>query len=288
MKFKFMTLFLGLLLLSCKDNSQKEKITALVKEWQGKQIKFPKDPTFTKYVTDTTDFQIPTKGHKVLIYVDSLGCTSCKLQLAKWKEFIAYTDSATGGNVPFLFFIHSKNVDETKYLLKIDEFDYPICIDDTDQLNKLNTFPSNSIFQTFLLDADNKVVVLGNPIHNLSVKELYIKEITGKHTKQTAQQKTTAIADQTVFDLGKFALDDEKKSSFTLTNTGDFPLVIQDILTTCDCMDITFEKHPIHTKEKLTVSIVMKGKEKGFFSKTVTVYANTNKPIKIQIKGYVQ
>ena len=76
MKFKIMTLFLGLLLLSCKDNSQKEKITALVKEWQGKQIKFPKDPTFTKYVTDTTDFQIPTKGHKVLIYVDSLGCTS--------------------------------------------------------------------------------------------------------------------------------------------------------------------------------------------------------------------
>ena len=288
MKFKIMTLFLGLLLLSCKDNSQKEKITALVKEWQGKQIKFPKDPTFTKYVTDTTDFQIPTKGHKVLIYVDSLGCTSCKLQLAKWNEFIAYTDSATGGNVPFLFFIHSKNVDETKYLLKIDEFDYPICIDDTDQLNKLNTFPSNSIFQTFLLDADNKVVVLGNPIHNLSVKELYIKEITGKHTKQTAQQKTTAIADQTAFDLGKFALDDKKKNSFTLTNTGDFPLVIQDILTTCDCMDITFEKHPVRTKEKLTVSIVMKGKEKGFFSKTVTVYANTNKPIKIQIKGYVQ
>ena len=213
MKIKIMTLFLGLLLLSCKDNSKKERITTLVKEWQGKQIKFPKDLTFTKYVTDTTDFQIPTKGHKVLIYVDSLGCTSCKLQLAKWKEFIAYTDSATGGNVPFLFFIHSKNVDETRHLLKIDEFDYPVCIDDTDQLNKLNTFPSNSIFQTFLLDADNKVVVLGNPIHNLSVKELYIKEITGKHTKQTAQQKTTAIADQTVFDLGKFALDDKKKSS---------------------------------------------------------------------------
>ena len=53
-------------------------------------------------------------------------------------------------------------------------------------------------------------------------------------------------------------------------------------------MDITFEKHPVRTNEKLTVSIAMKAKENGFFSKTVTVYANINKPIKIQIKGNVQ
>ena len=51
-------------------------------------------------------------------------------------------------------------------------------------------------------------------------------------------------------------------------------------------MEITFEKHPVRTNEKLTVSIVMKGKENGFSSKTVTIYANTNKPIKI--KGNVQ
>ena len=151
MKFKIMTLLLGLLLLSCKEDSEKEKITRLVKEWQGKQIKFPTDAIFTKYITDTTDFKIPSKGHKVLVYVDSLGCTSCKLQLAKWKEFIAYTDSVTGGRVPFLFFFQPKDIDETRYLLKIDKFDYPICIDYTDKLNKLNTFPSNSIFQTFVV-----------------------------------------------------------------------------------------------------------------------------------------
>ena len=118
-------------------------------------------------------------------------------------------------------------------------------------------------------------------------------ELKGKVVIAAIQRHRTVneIVKQVVKDKGttiKFALDDKKKNSFTLTNTGDFPLVIQDILTTCDCMDITFEKHPVRTKEKLTVSIVMKGKEKGFFSKTVTVYANTNKPIKIQIKGYVQ
>ena len=288
MKFKIMLLLLGLSLLSCKDNSQKETITRLVKEWKGKQIKFPTDAIFTKYITDTTNFQIPSKGDKVLIYVDSLGCVSCKLQLRKWKQFIAYTDSVTGGSVPFLFFFHSKDTDETRYILKIDQFDYPVCIDRADRLNKLNAFPSDVTFQTFLLDANNNVAVIGNPIHNVLVKDLYIKELTGKPTNQSVQQKTTATADQLTFDLGTYSLEEEKKISFTLTNTGNLPLVIQDVLTTCDCMDITFEKHPIRTKEKTTVSIVMKAKEKGFFSKTVTVYANTNRPIKIQIKGSVQ
>ena len=288
MKFKIILLLFGLSLLSCKDNSQKERITRLVKEWKGKQIKFPTDAIFTKYITDTTNFQIPSKGHKVLIYVDSLGCVSCKLQLRKWKQFIAYTDSVTGGSVPFLFFFHSKDTDETRYILKIDQFDYPVCIDRADRLNKLNTFPSDVTFQTFLLDANNKVAVIGNPIHNPLVKELYMKKLTGKSSKQSTQQKTTVKADQLTFDLGTFSLEEEKKISFTLTNTGNFPLVIQDVVTTCDCMDITFEKQPVRTNEKLTVSIVMKAKEKGFFSKTVAVYANTNRPIKIQIKGSVQ
>ena len=102
-----MALLLSLLLFSCEEDNKKEKITRLVKEWQGKQIKFPTDPTFTKYTIDTTDFHIPKKGYKVLIYVDSAGCTSCKLKLTKWEKFIAYTDSATGGSVPFIDCIYS-------------------------------------------------------------------------------------------------------------------------------------------------------------------------------------
>ena len=41
----------------------------------------------------------------------------------------------------------------------------PVCIDIDDQLNKLNKFPADITFQTFLLDKDNKVAVLGNPVH---------------------------------------------------------------------------------------------------------------------------
>ena len=176
---------------SC-DNEQKEKekqILQLVNEWQGKQIVFPENTVFTRYLTDTTNYQIPQSEYKVLIYVDSIGCTSCKLQLHKWKELIEYTDSVTQNKVPFLFFFHPKDAKEIRYLLKRDGFDRPICIDLDDRLNKLNKFPADMTFQTFLLDKNNKVTVLGNPVHNTAVKDLYLKQITGKTTQTKTYQK---------------------------------------------------------------------------------------------------
>ena len=97
MKQILFTLILFPIFFSCQsEQKEKEKhITLLVNEWQGKEIKFPKNPIFTRYLTDTTDFQIPQSEYKVLVYIDSTGCTSCKLQLHKWKEFIKYTDSVT-------------------------------------------------------------------------------------------------------------------------------------------------------------------------------------------------
>ena len=85
-------LLLTIFLSTCQDK-QKEIITLLVKEWQGKQILFPENMVFTRFASDTTNFVIPTSDYKVLVFVDSIGCTSCKLQLSRWKEFIRYTDS---------------------------------------------------------------------------------------------------------------------------------------------------------------------------------------------------
>lgn len=53
------------------------------------------------------------------------------------------------------------------------------------------------MFQTFLVDAGNRVKVIGNPIHNLSVKELYLKEIAG--IKSTAWSVTIIQLDSTEY-----------------------------------------------------------------------------------------
>ncbi|MDB8934406.1 TlpA family protein disulfide reductase, partial [Parabacteroides merdae] len=179
MKQLLYILFLLFLLAACREN-KKDQFARLVQEWQGKEIVFPQDMAFTRFVTEQVEYRIPDAEYKVLIYVDSTGCISCKLQLPKWKELIAHVDSATNGSIPFIFVFQSKDDRELRYILKRDNFDRPVCIDRDSRLDKLNKFPQDITFQTFLLDKNNKVKVIGNPVHNLAVRDLYLKQMTGK------------------------------------------------------------------------------------------------------------
>lgn len=275
-------LLLTIFLSACQDK-QKEIITLLVKEWQGKQILFPENMVFTRFASDTTNFVIPTSDYKVLVFVDSIGCTSCKLQLSRWKEFIRYTDSISQKNIPFLFFFQFDDQWEIHSLLIRENFDKPICLDRSDSLNQLNHFPKDIRFQVFLLDKNNKVVVIGNPVHNPNVKELYLEEIGRK--QPVAPIQTTVKVEKESLLLETIPLGKSKDTLFTLVNTGDQPLVIIDVTTTCGCAQTLFDKHPVQPGESLHIKVGVTPENKGLFDETITVKCNTNQLIKLNVRG---
>lgn len=167
---------------SCKD-SGRERIAHLVTEWQGKEVLLPENSIFTIQGKDTV--QVATNAeHKILVYVDSTGCTSCRLQLHKWKELISEVDSLSGNTVQFLFYLIPKSVKEARYITRRDDFTHPLCIDVNNEIDRMNHFPKEEMFHTFLLDADNKVKVIGNPIHNKAVRSLYLETITDSKVAQ--------------------------------------------------------------------------------------------------------
>lgn len=275
-------LLLTIFLSTCQDK-QKEIITLLVKEWQGKQILFPENMVFTRFASDTTNFVIPTSDYKVLVFVDSIGCTSCKLQLSRWKEFIRYTDSISQKNIPFLFFFQFDDQWEIHSLLIRENFDKPICLDRSDSLNQLNHFPKDIRFQVFLLDKNNKVVVIGNPVHNPNVKELYLEEISRK--QPVAPIQTTVKVEKESLLLETIPLGKSKDTLFTLVNTGDQPLVIIDVTTTCGCAQTLFDKHPVQPGESLHIKVGVTPENKGLFDETITVKCNINQLIKLNVRG---
>lgn len=275
-------LLLTIFLSACQDK-QKEIITLLVKEWQGKQILFPENMVFTRFASDTTNLVIPTSDYKVLVFVDSIGCTSCKLQLSRWKEFIRYTDSISQKNIPFLFFFQFDDQWEIHSLLIRENFDKPICLDRSDSLNQLNHFPKDIRFQVFLLDKNNKVVVIGNPVHNPNVKELYLEEISRK--QPVAPIQTTVKVEKESLLLETIPLGKSKDTLFKLVNTGDQPLVIIDVTTTCGCAQTLFDKHPVQPGESLHIKVGVTPENKGLFDETITVKCNTNQLIKLNIRG---
>lgn len=63
--------------VSCKE-SNRDHIVALIHEWEGKEVLFPANLVFTIQGKDTVDY-FKRNTCKIVTYVDSIGCTSCKL-----------------------------------------------------------------------------------------------------------------------------------------------------------------------------------------------------------------
>ena len=264
-------LFSFLFFFSC-SNVKKKQVEILVNEWNNKEICFPAHPVFTRQLTDTVLYRIPKSDYKVVVFVDSVGCVSCKLQLSRWKEFMHEVDSLSDGAVPFIFFFQSKDLRELRYILKCDGFSHPVCIDTDDEFNRLNHFPGEMMFQTFLVDSENRVKVIGNPIHNLSVKDLYLKELTGM--KSNPLPVTIVHPDSTEYHYGTVGENQTESKKVILHNTGKEVFRIKGVTTSCDCMTVEYGWDEIQPGESAVLTVKYKAEEPGDFWRTITIYGN--------------
>ena len=281
----FVTLF-----TACK-NTKEEKIIHLLNEWSGRTIHFPQDMNLISYVDTNSaiNFNEIKKEYTILHYVDTVGCISCKLQLSEWNKLIKELDSIDNRNVSCLISFFPMRKKELLKSLKINKFKHYIYIDERDSLNRLNNFPEEDAFRTFLLDNNDKVIAVGNPIHNPNVKELYLKIIRGEKVeleKGKNDIKTEVDVDKVSIDLGSFDWKKIKKIIFTLKNTGDKPLVIQNINASCGCTTVSYSQEPVQPGKEIKLDITYKADYPEHFSKTITVYCNTeSSPIRLTISG---
>ena len=282
----FWVCLMACLCFSCQE-SDKQRFTRLVEEWDGKEITFPSQTVFTVQGRDTVDFRWEASPYRIVTYVDSIGCASCKLQLPKWKQLIAETDSLFGkGRLAYVFYFHPKDLRELMYLTRRDAFTYPVCFDREDAFNRLNRFPSEMSLQTFLLDKNNRVVAIGNPVHNPRVKELYLNIVGGKSSAPSDTKQTIALLSEREVKFGSFPMAEKQQREVRLKNTGDVPLVIHGVDTSCGCTRVEYTKQPVRPGEEAKLLIVYAADEAGHFHKTVDVYCNTaDAPLRITVAG---
>ena len=87
---------------------------------------------------------------------------------------------------------------------------------------------------------------------------------------------------------GKIAKDSNGLRVFEFINIGNAPLIIKDIITSCDCAVPEKPERPIMPGEKATITVSYDTSETGGFSKEITIFSNAKESRKrIRIKGYV-
>lgn len=95
--------------------------------------------------------------------------------------------------------------------------------------------------------------------------------------------------DKTSHNFGKFSEKQPiQKCTFTFTNTGTAPLVINQAIASCGCTVPAYTKTPIlpGKKGEITVTYNGTGKFPGHFKKTITVRSNaTTEMTRLQVEG---
>ena len=162
-----------LILFSC--NSEENNIQKKISIWINKEIVFPHTLEYPQQ--DSLWKKRKNKKYTILTVIDSSGCSDCKLNLYEWRKIIKQTDSICN-NVSFLFIVCTKDIPKIEWIKKKNNFKYFIFYDPKDKMQKINNFLKDPTYKTFLLDQNNRVLIIGNPIGNEKLWNLYKTIIT--------------------------------------------------------------------------------------------------------------
>lgn len=169
-------------------NSQKKELQEKIEKLQSKAIEIPYKQ-MACWASDSVIAISPWNKAKLKLihYVDSETCSSCYLHKIATNELLFRMEKLSDNIFYNIFIINPNN--KTKKRLETDYNDkaipQTIFIDSANIFMQLNpNVPSESIYHTFLLDENNKIILVGDPMTNPKVKDLMVAIVEKKLRKK--------------------------------------------------------------------------------------------------------
>jgi hypothetical protein len=111
--------------------------------------------------------------------------------------------------------------------------------------------------------------------------------VSGQTTKKIVKAPDIKFETKT-HDYGTIKKGDNGSCEFVFTNVGSEPLILTNVVASCNCTVPTWSKEPIMPGKKGTIKVVYDTKKVGTISKTITVMSNAVDDVVIlNIKGFV-
>ncbi|GHT61509.1 hypothetical protein AGMMS50239_12570 [Bacteroidia bacterium] len=111
------------------------------------------------------------KSLKIVVYSDSLSC-ACELKLPLWK--IRFKELLrNNNNVGLVFIINTNDIPSVELDIQVTKVQGIKLYDCNGVFEKNNDLYNDSDLHVFLIDRDNKVLLVGNPLDNHKLFALY-------------------------------------------------------------------------------------------------------------------
>ena len=114
----------------------------------------------------------------------------------------------------------------------------------------------------------------------------------GKSTATTSTYTGTGAEiefEKKFVDFGTLKVGEVKVVTVTYKNIGKKPLILDDVISSCDCTTVEWDKAPVMPGKTGTIKATYTAKNVGLISKRITVLSNANTDrVILQLKGEVK
>jgi hypothetical protein len=162
---------------SCQERKTKKEVEKLL----SSEIVISEEIRQVLFGRDTVMVDTGGSPARLVIYTDSLSCSSCRLKyMYEYNDILGLHEEVGNDFMPiFVFSPRVGQSSEIRNTLLLYRFDYPILLDDGGLFPVANPhIPADNRFHTFLIDKNGKVVLVGDPVNNPALWELYKSTIT--------------------------------------------------------------------------------------------------------------
>lgn len=106
--------------------------------------------------------------------------------------------------------------------------------------------------------------------------------------QNSSETKPIFKFEKELINYGKVKQNSDGHRVFEFTNVGKIPLIIKEIITSCDCAVPKKPEAPIMPGEKGKITVSYDTSKLGGFSKQITIFSNAKNSRKIiRIRGFV-
>ena len=147
-----------------------------VHSWVGYRFHFPAEVQLI-----SGDGSSLLKPYKILIYTDNMGCTSCSLKLQEWSHIHETVyNKIVPDELTIIILFDGSDKEHIQMLTRNARWEMPVLWDSNGVMNRHRKFPKKDGMRCMLLDKENKVMAVGNPVYSKAVHDLYLKLLINK------------------------------------------------------------------------------------------------------------
>lgn len=132
--------------------------------------------------------------YSFIVFTDSNQCSDCTLaKMRDWNTLLEL-ETLSKGKVQFIYIIEPRRKEEHSVIQSAKRIDlnHSLYIDINHCFKQANRFiPNEAMYHTFLLDENNRIILVGNPLQNKKIGEIALHIIEERFGKMDFQIKST-------------------------------------------------------------------------------------------------